>query len=40
MKKFIISTILTFGIAAALPTGCLPDLNGASNAIHTAVVPS
>ena len=43
MKKFIVTTVFTFGFAALLPAGCLPDLNGASNAPSAptrVVVPS
>ena len=43
MRKFIITTVLGFGIAALLPAGCLPGI-GASNApsapTTNAVVPS
>ena len=31
MKKFIVTTVLSFGIAALLPAGCIPGV-GASNA--------
>ena len=43
MRKFIITTVFSFGIAALLPAGCIPGAgasNGHAPAPTNVVVPS